>query len=948
MVAERVIVIQLLAVLINLSVAASLPADEDPNGQAGNPAADEDAPTVASNRLIVKFHNVGARRLSANAHRMMKDIANAGVPESESEVEKSLLELSRTSGLISMRHLFFGERVTDSAEASALQASEVQRIRTKYAKRSRRAAAELVPDLSGYFVLEFDGNRDIKKLRAEFAKNPLIESVHLDPVAHIDSEPNDPFLNSVGSWGQTEHDLWGLKAIDAESAWQISKGQGITVAVIDTGLDFTHPDIAHQYWVNGDETAENGIDDDKNGFTDDVRGWDFANGDNDPTDDSREGHGTHVSGTIAAAGDNGIGIIGVAPEARIMVVKGSGANGSAEFSTMAESIYYAVSNGADVVNCSWGPGTSGVIPLAVEQAIQLGRTLGVVFVFASGNDSNVVASQSPMNMKDVLTVGASLPDNQRMWRSNWGRYQDILAPGGSADVGPLQVRAPRRSILSLKSKSFSTSDAANDVTVGEKYVRLSGTSMAAPHVAGTAALILACREDLTIDDVASLLHASADDRFPEGFDLNSGFGRLNAGKAVSLARHKPPAARLTEPAENTQLSDDGGAISICGIVSGERLSSYQLFLSSLDQLSEMKALTEPQVKGVNGELHSLDTSELPIGCYLIRLIAKDIDGNSFEDSVQVFKESSQAITIPHDNLRQEGAVTSGRFVAWIESDPEDDELSFDVCVFNLDSQTKSVVASEVTKPSGLAVSDQFVAYSMGTEENESLIRLKDFTRDDVPEILERSTGGLSFFSLKFSGRNLMWHDTDKSRVMVCNVLTGRMTNVSGRVQPESPDINGEQLVWMTSVQNVLHFDQISQRTALLTEDGPVRPKSNPRVSGSTVVWSDGAGATANLVKDIVAYDMVTQTSRILHRDLQLVQGPAISGNRIVWADARNGNMDVYMFDLAKNTESRLTSSPDFEGLPEIVGSTVMWTRLERTITGDQGEYTPTIRVLKLR
>jgi len=132
----------------------------------------------------------------------------------------------------------FGERVADSSEASTLQATEVQRIRTKYAKRSRRAVAETLPDLSGYFVLEFDGDREIKDLRAEFAKNPLVESVHLDPVAHIDSEPNDPFLNSVGSWGQTEHDLWGLKAIDAETAWQISKGQGITVAVIDTGLDF--------------------------------------------------------------------------------------------------------------------------------------------------------------------------------------------------------------------------------------------------------------------------------------------------------------------------------------------------------------------------------------------------------------------------------------------------------------------------------------------------------------------------------------------------------------------------------------------------------------------------------------------------------------------------------------------------------------------------------------
>lgn len=172
--------------------------------------------------------------------------------------------------------------------------------------------------------------------------------------------------------------------------------------------------------------------------------------------------------------------------------------------------------------------------------------------------------------------------------------------------------------------------------------------------------------------------------------------------------------------------------------------------------------------------------------------------------------------------------------------------------------------------------------------------------------------------------------------------------MSGRLIPEDPDIDREKLVWTTTLQNVLHYDVKSQRTNLLTEDGNFRPKVHPRISGNAVVWLESSGTSGNSVQDIVAYDIVTQATRILHPALPLVQGPAISGNRVVWADARNGNMDVYMYDLARNVETRLTSSPDFEGLPEITAGTIMWTKLERTDSDTQGEYTPTIQVLKLK
>src|SRR5262249_9114179 len=149
---------------------------------------------------------------------------------------------------------------------------------------------------------------------------------------------------------------------------------------------------------NPKEIPDNHIDDDGNGFVDDVRGWNFVSNTNDPKDDSQVGHGTHVSGTIAAVGDNAIGIIGVAPKAKIMPIKGAPADGRQEFSTLAPALLYAISNGADVINCSWGPGTTGVIPTAIDNTVVMGHSLGVVIVFAAGNDSDLVDLQSPPNL----------------------------------------------------------------------------------------------------------------------------------------------------------------------------------------------------------------------------------------------------------------------------------------------------------------------------------------------------------------------------------------------------------------------------------------------------------------------------------------------------------------------------------------------------------------------
>lgn len=445
--------------------------------------------------------------------------------------------------------------------------------------------------------------QSIEDLCREIMRDPAIEYAEPNYVVGIQYVPNDHYYSTMGYWQQSYDDLWGLKKLELEDVWDNYKGNSIIVAVVDTGVNYNHEDLP---------TARV------------IKGHDYVNNDLDPMDDN--GHGTHVAGIIAAEGGNGVGIIGVAPQAQIMAIKALDNRGDGYLLDVVNGIKYATDYEANIVNCSFTfSGRSSVLKDAVDYAADN----GVITIIGAGNENKDVSLFCPANLRKAISVGATTYKDEKATFSNWGYSLDVVAPGGNKKkiedfTWPPSLKGYNDYILSL------------DYGKRNGYAIKSGTSMATPHVSGLVALLLSKDSTLTTEKVRSILRFSADDLGKAGRDDSFGYGRINAKRAFEVA-DMDIAVRITSP-EISSYTTYSSQLEIRGFASGDNVLSYSLSIKNVvtDVSEYITPSTNPTIddETVLG-VWQPDKGAHPEGEYELVLAVTITDGTTIEDAVRI-------------------------------------------------------------------------------------------------------------------------------------------------------------------------------------------------------------------------------------------------------------------------------------------------------------------------
>lgn len=370
---------------------------------------------------------------------------------------------------------------------------------------------------------------------SQLQNDSAVLSIEQDCVIHVDALPDDPVPATY---------LFPRNSLNLARAWDIkTDSSNVIVAVSDTGVDLKHEDLAANLWTNTTElNGKAGIDDDGNGCIDDIHGCDFGDHDGDPTPflSSEGDHGTHVAGIIGAVGNNSKGVNGVAWKAQLMAVKGFDAGGNALISDLLNTVYYAVNNGARVINCSWGANRA---PSQSEiDAFQFALSNGVLPVVAAGNSSLDAAKFSPAGIDGVLAVGSVNSLDQVSGFSNFGSHVAVYAPGGDA------VSAGGTTDEFI----FSTVPTNHGA-----YGVMRGTSMAAPFVTGIAALVFSVNPKLAAVDVKQIIVVSSrhvSSKLPNGTVADILIPDADAALKLALIFTPTPFTVSTSPTGNSNFS----------------------------------------------------------------------------------------------------------------------------------------------------------------------------------------------------------------------------------------------------------------------------------------------------------------------------------------------------------------------------------------------------------
>jgi subtilisin family serine protease len=447
----------------------------------------------------------------------------------------------------------------------------------------------VVRDVDGSPVVEttfLNSKVDLEKTLNQLKNDPSVVSV--EPESQVKAFSTPPYFTSQ----------WGLTTVGSESVSTTTKGLGIVVAVIDSGVDASNPDLSGRV-IDGVDYRDgfsyldytNGLIDNCVSYTDASYSGKPVHADLGKYDPN--GHGTHVAGIISS---NGIGIKSVAPQSMIMPVRVLSDKGTGDMSDVACGVIYAANNGAHVINMSLGSDEDSP---ALRAAVAYAITKDVVVVAASGNDGTTGVPLYPAALPDVIAVGAISNNSGQPIASfsNRGDYVDVVAPG----VGIWSTCSATPFTWTVGTR---TSSNACSTTDGDSlYESLSGTSMATPFVAGLAALILSVDQDLRFSDVASIITTSAIDKGAAGFDPIYGFGLINAPAAIQKAQEASPviaaqiAAERAAAAEAARIATEQAAAAESARVAAEQAAAAESARIAAEQAAAAEvAASLPVVK----------------------------------------------------------------------------------------------------------------------------------------------------------------------------------------------------------------------------------------------------------------------------------------------------------------------------------------------------------------
>ena len=955
---KRLILNLILAIFAGVFLASAIAFAIEPLSQPIK-AKDSIKPNYVPNEIIVKFKDTTAQVLESELVQKIKSLRDV-------KLASSLDNLNKKHRVKEFKQIFPNFK-KDRQRLENLKLRD--KVRTKYnikqikftkqeehlLKRLSHAPKDAkVPDLDRIYKLELEKGQSIEEAVAEYSKDPNIEYAQpnyiytlyaepLPPKEDFPYLPNDHYIENdqnpgywrEGSWGQNYSDLWGLKNIQAIEAWNLFDtnkdgridgneklpGEGVIVAVIDTGVDYNHEDLRENIWNNEDEIPDNGIDDDGNGYIDDIRGYDISDGDNNPTD--YVGHGTHCAGTIAATGNNEIGIAGVAYGAKIMPVK---IFPRAYSDVCAAGIRYAAFSGADVLSNSWGPEVRNPSDPTIEAAVDDAYTEGCVIVFAAGNNNDDVAYYSPANYSKTIAVAATDFQDNRASFSNYGGKIDMAAPGVE--------------VLSLRAEGTDMYLGTDGYTPGARivngsYYRANGTSMACPHVAGLAALILSENLELSNNVVRNIMQCASDDIGAIGKDPYFGYGRMSAYRSLVFVMGGFKMG-LSYPFPNSFVR---GTIDIVGTGygDGENFLKYELYCAPLDDPLNTTLIACSYMPVINGLLGTWNTLEYPEGDYVLNLKVFTMENEEFNIFARVIIDNINQPPV-FEYISNKGAVIDRLLEFKIEAhDPDDPQIPWG----------QIVEYSAANLPPHAQFNPQTQVFSWQPDESEKGNYQVTFNVRDNYYTVSKDVDIHTIYIIESPITRELgcgWADIYNNKIVygrgMCDIYMYDLSSNNERQITNSentdnkPRIYGDKIVW-DRVTSTYSYSVDMYDLSLNKETHIVYPKTPPGavIYGDKIIYIK-VGTDGN--KCVYMYDINTQEeTKITNTSCNEPQQPYIYQNTIAYEDNRNGDWDIYMYDIDAQKETRITSDVAHQTSPVIYQNKIIYqdSRNEKQFSG---------------